>query len=204
MTYAVRGFAEIVRRLLNAGGDVITPRWSMCSSDRAPIGTCAIRPVTASLTCSLTMWSAECSRRLQLVIVLEMVLTGADNSPDVVGPRGARTVCVVSNLGSTWNDRTVCAEQKIVPGAARHPVAATRRGGANGDGAGAGRIRSAPGDRHHQSRRSHALSLTDKISIGRRLSAPKGNSAQPLSHKPTSCGLHGQRSPTLWNNHSAH
>lgn len=29
MTYAaVRGFAEIVRRLLNAGGDVITPRWS--------------------------------------------------------------------------------------------------------------------------------------------------------------------------------
>src|SRR5262249_57601353 len=76
MTYAaVRGFAEIVRRLLNAGGDVITPRWSICSSDRAPIGTCAIRPVTASLTCSLTMWSAECSRRLRLVIVLEMVLT---------------------------------------------------------------------------------------------------------------------------------
>ena len=39
MTYAaVRGFAEIVRRLLNAGGDVITPRWSMCPSDPAPIG----------------------------------------------------------------------------------------------------------------------------------------------------------------------
>jgi len=96
MTYAaVRGFAEIVRRLLNAGGDVITPRWSMCPS----------------------------RRRSEKV-----VLTGADNSPDVVGPRGARTVLVVSNLGSTWNDRTVCAEQKIVPGAARHPVAATRWG----------------------------------------------------------------------------
>lgn len=81
----------------------------------------------------------------------KVVLTGADNSPDVVGPRGARTVLVVSNLGSTWNDRTVCAEQKIVPGAARHPVAATRRGGANGDGAGPGRIRSAPGDRQHRS-----------------------------------------------------
>ena len=137
----------------------------------------------------------------------KVVLTGADNSPDVVGPRGARTVLVVSNLGSTWNDRTVCAEQKIVPGAARHPVAATRRGRANGDGAGPGRIRSAPGDRHsidHQSRRSHALGLTDKISIGRRLSAPNENSAQPLSHKPTSCGLHGQRSPTLWNKHSTH
>ena len=80
-----------------------------------------------------------------------VVLTGDDNSPAVVGPRGARTVLVVSNLGGTWNDRTVCAEQKIVPGAARHPVAATRRGGANGDGAGPGRIRSAPEDRQHRS-----------------------------------------------------
>jgi hypothetical protein len=34
-----------------------------------------------------------------LVIVLELVLTGVDNSPDVVGPHGARTVLVVSNLG---------------------------------------------------------------------------------------------------------
>ena len=65
-------------------------------------------------------------------------------------------------------------------------------------------VRRETGSIDHQSRRSHALGLTDKISIGRRLSAPNGNSAQPLSHKPTSCGLHGQRSPTLWNNHSAH
>ena len=114
----------------------------------------------------------------------KVVLTGADNSPDVVGPRGARTVLVVSNLGSTWNDRTVCAEQKIVPGAARHPVVATRRGGANGDGAGPGRIRSAPGDRQHRSpvAPKSRPGLTDMISIGRRLSAPNGNSAQPLSH----------------------
>jgi len=136
----------------------------------------------------------------------KVVLTGADNSPDVVGPRGARTVLVVSNLGSTWNDRTVCAEQKIVPGAARHPVAATRRVGrtAMARGLVEFEVRRETGSIDHQSRRSHALGLTDKISIGRRLSAPNGNSAQPLSHKPTSCGLHGQRSPTLWNKHSAH
>jgi hypothetical protein len=113
---------------------------------------------------------------------------------------------VVSNLGSTWNDRTVCAEQKIVPGAARHPVAATRRVGrtAMARGLVEFEVRRETGSIDHQSRRSHALGLIDKISIGRRLSAPNGNSAQPLSHKPISCGLHGQRSPTLWNKHSAH
>ena len=130
----------------------------------------------------------------------KVVLTGADNSPDVVGPRGARTVLVVSNLGGTWNDRTVCAEQKIVPGATRHPVAATRRGWGERRWRGAWSNSKCAGRPAASTRRSPALGLTDKISIGRRLSAPNENSA----HKPTSCGLHGQRSPTLWNNHSAH
>jgi hypothetical protein len=51
----------------------------MCSSDRAPIGTCATKPAKASSICPLTMRSAGCSRRLELVIVLEIVLTGVDN-----------------------------------------------------------------------------------------------------------------------------
>ena len=110
MTYAaVRGFAEIVRRLLNAGGDVITPRWSMCSSDRAPIGTCATRPVRASSTCLLPIKSAECSRRLPLVIVPEMVLTDADTTlvagatPDVTERRTAsrcRSTCLLGGCGA--------------------------------------------------------------------------------------------------------
>ena len=79
-------------------------------------------------------------------------------------------------------------------------------GGANGDGAGPGRIRSAPGDRQHRSPvapkprpRPHRQDKHWATTEG-----SERKFRPPLSHKPASCGLHGQRSPTLWNNHSAH
>ena len=176
MTYAaVRGFAEIVRRLLNAGGDVITPRWS-----DVPIRSGADRK----------KWSSR-------------VLTTA---PMLLG-RVAR--------GLSWSCQTWAAPERQDGLRGAEDCARCGAAPGGGDAVGVGRtamarglvefeVRRETGSIDHQSRRSHALGLTDKISIGRRLSAPNGNSAQPLSHKPISCGLHGQRSPTLWNKHSAH